>query len=52
VKLLQDASVEKDIDGPLKEIAGQEFVLKVGIMITQLEYKKARSIKHYCQLAA
>jgi DNA ligase 4 len=52
VKLLQDDTVEKGIEGPLREIAGQGFVPEVGIIITRPESEKARSIKHCCQLAA
>ena len=59
VKLLQDATVgkmptrvAKKVEGWLREIAVPGLVPQIGVMITQLAYEKARSIKHCYQLAA
>jgi DNA ligase-4 len=52
VKLLQEATVEKETEDQLGDIVARRVVPEVGIMITRPEYDKARSIKHCCQIAA
>jgi len=43
---------EKDAKGALREIAKNELKPQVGLIVERPTLKKARSIKHYCQLAS